>query len=101
MKNNFEKVLSELTEGKKDYEIHHKAYYKAVDEILAFIKKNGYEVSDDEVFNQISTGGKPGREKTKRIRLELTKNDKVQRKAMNAQVYQLPHGTFELNMYIQ
>ena len=93
-----------LNEGKKDYEVYHESYTSAVDEILTFIKKNGYEISDDEVWNQISTGpGRPKKGQTTRHTLELTKNGKVQRKALQAQIYNMGQrtgNTFELNMYI-
>ncbi len=98
--NNFKKLYEKLTEGKLDYVVMNKSYNAVVDEILAFIKKNGYEVSDDEIFSQITTAGPPKTEVSKRISLDLTKNGKPQRRRLEAQVYKMKGGTFELNMYL-
>ena len=96
--NNFNKILT-LFEGKKDYVIDHKSYTSAVNEIIKFIAKNGYETSDDEIWMKITTAaGKPAIGDTKRINLELTKAGKVQRKGLQAQVYGKPSGNFELNI---
>lgn len=92
--------LEELVEGKSDYKIYHLQYSDAVTEILNFIKKNGYEHSEDDVFNSITSG--PRRPKdgvTNRITLDLYKNEKLQRKKLHAQVYGMGKK-FELNMYI-
>jgi len=95
-----------LKEGKKDYTIYHNSFTQAVEEVIAFIKKNGYEYSDDEWFSTVSTGPKkPSDGKTNRYTLKLFKGDKEQRKAIHFQVFgmggkQHPNGRYELNMYI-
>lgn len=93
--------LRDLLEGKSDYTIHHKSYTKAIDEILDFIKKNGYEVTEDEINTKITTSypGRPSEGKTTKLTLELMKGEKVQRKALHAQVYGMK-TQYELNMYI-
>ena len=98
--NLLENILTER-KSKKDYEVYHKSYTSAVDEMLAFIEKNGYEISEDEVFQSITVGpGRPGNGKTTRHSLELTKGGKEQRKRLQVQVYNMG-SSYELNMYIQ
>ena len=96
-----------LKEGKKDYTIYHNTLTSAITEMLAFVKKNGYTVDDDEVFDTVSTGPKkPSDGKTNRYTLRLYKGDKEQRKSVHFQVYgigsskQTATGRYELNMYI-
>lgn len=98
----FEKL--DERKSKSDYKIYHETYTSAVDEMLEFIKKNGYEISEDEIFNQITTGhGRPKNGSTTRHTLELTKNGKEQNKRLHVQVYDMGNSrgnTYELNMYI-
>jgi len=90
-----------IIEGKNDYKIFHKSFTSAVDEVLAFIKKNGYDVNGDDVFSQISTGiGRPKKGKTNKFTLPLYKNEKLSRKAAHFQVYGMDSGNYELNLYI-
>lgn len=93
--------------GKKDYHIYHNSYSDAVTEVMAFIKKNGYDTDGEEfndaVFNNISTGSKrPKKGQTTRVTLPLWKNGKEQRKAAHFQVYGMDDmkGRYELNLYI-
>jgi hypothetical protein len=99
-----ESVYEKMDEGKNDYEVYHKSYTSAVDAMLDYIKKNGFEISDDEIWNQISTGqGRPKSGATVKHSLELTKNGKDQKKRLQAQVYDMGNSrgdTYELNMYI-
>ena len=89
-----------LSEGKKNYAIYHKSFTQAVEEVIAFIKKNGYEYSEDEWFDTVSTGPKkPSDGKTNKYTLKLYKNDKEQRKAVHFQVYGMGNK-YELNLYI-
>lgn len=96
-----------LSEGKKDYTIYHNSFTDAVTEVIAFIKKNGFEYSDDEWFDTVSTGPKkPSDGKTNRYTLKLYKGDKEQKKAVHFQVYGIGSskrtaaGRYELNLYI-
>lgn len=98
--NNFKKTKIVLSEGKKDYEIYHKTYSESIAEIITFIEKNGYTYDDNDYFHNVSIGGKPKVGQTKRIHLTLFKNGKEQRKGLQAQVYGMDSGRFELNMYI-
>lgn len=66
-------------------------------------EKKGFEVSDDDWFDQVNNGPKkPSAGKTVRHNLALTKNGKPTRKGLAIQVYN--RGTdknpFELNFYI-
>ena len=89
-----------LKEGKKDYEIYHKTFTSAVQEVEKFAEKNGYEIDSDEMFNKVGTGPKkPSVGKTNEYHLTLMKNGKEDRKKLHFQVYGLK-SQYELNMYI-
>lgn len=97
------KTLKEfLAEGKKDYEIYHKSYSASIEEMMKYVKKNGYDVDVEgsDFFNQVTTGGKPSIGKTKRHKIPLMKNSKTTKKKVIFQVYGMPKGSYELNMYI-
>jgi len=89
-----------LKEGKKDYEIYHKTFTSAVEEVEKFAEKNGYEIDSDEMFNKVGTGPKkPSVGKTNEYHLTLMKNGKEDRKKLHFQVYGMK-TQYELNMYI-
>ena len=89
-----------LQAGKKDFRIHHRSYTSAMEEAYAFAKKNGYSLIEDDIFQQVTTGrGKPSVGETRKHSLLLMKGDKMQRKALQVQVYGLENG-YELNVYI-
>jgi len=89
-----------LKEGKKDYEIYHKTFTSAVEEVEMFAEKNGYEIDSDEMFNVVGTGPKrPAVGKTNKYHLTLMKNGKEDRKKLHFQVYGMK-TQYELNMYI-
>ena len=89
-----------LKEGKKDYEIYHKTFTSAVEEVEKFAEKNGYEIDSDEMFNKVGTGPKkPSVGKTNEYHLTLMKNGKEDRKKLHFQVYGMK-SQYELNMYI-
>lgn len=95
-----EAIIIEAT--KSDYEIYHKSYSDAITEVLDFIKKNGYEVSDEDVWNKISIGSKrPSVGKTTKNTLELYKGGKPTKpkRGIHFQVYGMERK-YELNMYI-
>lgn len=89
--------------GVPTYEIYHKTYSDAMQSAKSFAKGSGYEVDEDDWFNQVSSGPrKPSKDKTNRFSILLTKNGKEQKKRLQIQVTNL--GTsgrpFELNAYI-
>lgn len=91
--------LKDLLKEEK-YQIYHSSYTSAISTALDYIKKQGYEVEDDTVFNRISAGPrKPSAGRTNRIDLNLLKNGKSARKAANIQVYNTG-SKYELNIYI-
>lgn len=93
--------LKESVNESKD--VFFDSYSSAISHALDQAKKKGYEVDEDDVFREITTGqGKPGRGKTVRHTLKLTKGGKPQRKALQIQVYnrETAKNTFELNFYI-
>ena len=88
---------------KESKDVFFDSYSSAISHALDQAKKKGYEVDEDDVFREITTGqGKPGRGKTVRHTLKLTKGGKPQRKALQIQVYnrETAKNTFELNFYI-
>lgn len=91
-----------ISEGKQDYQIYHKSYTEAIQEMEAFAKKNGYELDDDEMFDKIGNGPrKPGEGKTNSFNIDLYKGGKkVNNRRLHAQVYGMG-SRYELNMYIQ
>ena len=97
--------------GKKDYAIYNNSYSEAVQEVMDYIVRNGYDIEGEEfneaVFNNISTGSKrPKNGKTTRVTLPLWKmvkgELKKQKKAAHFQVYGMDDmkGRYELNLYI-
>jgi len=92
-----------VNEGKKDYEIYHDTFTSAAMEARAFVKKNGYSISDEDDWNHIATGpGKPKKGKTNRYNIPLSKGDKNTKRMLAMQVYnrETDKKTYELNMYI-
>jgi hypothetical protein len=94
------KIKAKLA-GKKDYEIYHKSYTSAVQEAEDFAKKNGYEVDKEQMAQDIGLNTqRPKEGKTTKFRIDLFKDGKEQRKKLHAQVFGMPSGNYELNMYI-
>ena len=84
-------------------DVYWQSYSLAVRHALAQAKKKGYEVDQDDIDSEITFGsGKPGRGKTVRHTLKLTKGGKPQKKALHIQVYNrdTDKSPFELNFYI-
>ena len=94
------KNYKEILEGKNDYEIYHSSYSNAVTELMKFVKKNKYSISEDDIFSEITTGpGKPRDGETHRMSFIL--NDLQgypTRKSISVQIAGLSKS-FELNMY--
>ena len=95
----------ELDEARKDAsaDLYFDTYSAAVQHAKAQAEKKGFEVVEDDWFNQVTTGkGKPGRGKTTRHTLKLTKNDKPVRQGLSIQVYNRDSAKkpYELNFYV-
>ena len=83
------------------YDIYHKDYSSAVQHALSQVKKQGYEVDQDDYHNKVTTGPKkPSSGKNNSFSIMLTKAGKPQRKALQMQIYNTGKS-YELNMYIQ
>jgi len=96
---------AEIEEARQDSakDVYWQSYSLAVRHALAQAKKKGFEVDEDDIDKEISFGsGKPGRGKTVRHTLKLTKGGKPQKKALHIQVYNrdTDKSPFELNFYI-
>lgn len=86
---------------KSDYEVYHNTYSSAVDAALEYARSKGYEVNDDDVWNQISVGPKkPSEGVTNKASISLMKDGKPQRKMLHIQIYGMK-TRYELNAYIQ
>jgi alkylated DNA repair dioxygenase AlkB len=99
------KDFFELRESRRDAskDVYFDTYSAAVQHAKSSAEKQGYEVEEDDWFQQVTTGkGKPGRGKTTRHTLKLTKNGKPVRKGLAIQVYNRDtnRNTYELNYYI-
>ena len=89
-----------LKEG--DYPLYHKTFTSAAKAAEDLAKKRGFEVDEDDWFNQVSTGPKkPGKGKTNRYIVKVTKNGKETRKRLAFQVYGMDSGKYELNAYVE
>lgn len=90
---------SKKTEKKDEYDIFHKSYTSAVDEIIKYCKKSNYYLDEDDIFTYISTMGRPHEGETKRGNLPLYNGDGTPAmKGITFQVYAMK-VSYELNMY--
>lgn len=86
-----------IKEGKFDYETYHKTLSATLDEIRRYAESRGYDPIEFSVFDTepVSYGA------TNRISVPLSVNGQVKKnKHINAQIYRMDSGTYELNMYI-
>lgn len=89
-------------ESKSDFQVYHRTYSSAIDEIERYAAMKGYHLDQEEYGNAYVDGFfKPKEGQTKKDTLTLYKGDKEQKKALHVQIYGRS-GTagFELNMYI-
>ena len=105
MKESVQHTFFTLREARRDAakDLYFDTYSAAVQTALADVKKKGFEVDEDDWHDSITTGsGKPGRGKTVRHTISLTKGGKPQRKALHIQVYNrdTDKKTYELNYYV-
>lgn len=100
MRQVIEAAQSLLNERRNDYEIYHKTYTSAVQEVIRFVEKNGYKVDEDDRFRIVGVGTKrPSEGKTVQFELPLYKQDgKPAMTKIVVQVYGM-RTQFELNMY--
>tara|TARA_R110000744_G_scaffold9052_8_gene29493 strand:+ start:6605 stop:6898 length:294 start_codon:yes stop_codon:yes gene_type:complete len=94
--------LQPLLEG--DYPIYHKSFTSAAQAARDMASRKGYEIDEDEWFNQVSTGGtnkrgRPSEGKTTSFNVGLTRNGKPQKRMLAFQVYGMKQK-YELNAYI-
>ena len=96
------KVLHETANGYKTY---HESFTKAAEEAKEYAQKRGYDINEEDWQREVTFNGKYNRArpkigKTHRFNIGLVKNGKPQRKALTFTVYGMPHGSFELVVYI-
>jgi len=95
------KTMDEDDVKKKGYEVYHNSFSSAVQTASDYAEAKGYTVSEDDWFNQISTGPrKPDDGKTNRYSISLTLKNKPSKKNLNIQVFNMGNGRYELNCYI-
>lgn len=91
---------SKVNEAKSDYEVYHDSYTSAINAAKAYAEKKGYTINDDDSFTKIGMGPKkPSEGKTNRFSIELVKDNRVQKKMLQIQVYGMKNK-YELNCYI-
>ena len=85
-----------VTEGKHDYEIYHKTLNSAISQIEKYAMVRGFDPIEFGMFDvqHVAYG------ETKRISMPLTINGTPTKRMINAQIYKMDNGTYELNMYI-
>jgi len=89
-----------LNEAKADFQVYHNTYSSAVDAALEYARSRGYEVVEDDVWNEISVGPKKPKDGvTNKASIGLTKDGKPQKKMLQVQIYGMGNK-YELNAYI-
>jgi len=97
IKNAYKKYIIEA-----DYQLYHPTFTAAAKAASDLAKKKGFEVDEDDWFNQVSTGPKkPGKGKTNRYVVKVTKKGKETKKRLAFQVYGMDSGKYELNAYVE
>lgn len=87
-------------QGKSDYVIYHNSLTDCIKQMQKYVKRFGYTLNDDEMFDQVGNGPKkPSQGKTNKYHLHLYKDDKVTKKLIHFQVYGMK-DRYQLNMYI-
>lgn len=95
------KLFEQFVSEKSDFQVYHNMYSSAIDAALEYAKSKGYEVDEDDVWNQISVGpAKPKEGVTNKASLNLSKDGKPQKKMLHIQIYGMKNK-YELNAYIQ
>ena len=84
-----------------DYEIYHKSYTNAIDEIIDYLRDKNLYMDENDVWNEISTGKpRPKEGGTNRFNILLYNNDGTPAKKVVAfQIADLGKS-YELNMYL-
>ena len=101
---NFKDYLEEARG--KTYELYHKTSSEAIQTVYDDLIKKGYEVDDDDWFQQVNGTRKPSVGKTNQYRVKLTKGGKEVKKMAVFQVYNRDSNKrdmatpYELNYYI-
>lgn len=91
--------LQSTAKASDDYQIIFNSYSSAVSEVMRYAKDKGLEVSEDDIFNQITVGKpKPKDGDTNKFSLAISKDGKLLRKALQVQITGVGQK-YELNMY--
>lgn len=81
-------------------EIYFDTFSQALESVLEYVKKNGYEIVDQErEFFLYGIGGVNYGD-TKRKAFDLIKDEKPSKKKLHVQIYRMDSGRYELNKYI-
>lgn len=96
------RYIMENKEIKENYTIKHPTFTSAISEVIDFLKRKNFYLSEDDVFNEITTGrGRPKNGDTVRFNMPLYNRDGTPaKKAVAFQIADLENGLYELNMYI-
>lgn len=89
----------EEDKGKNNYQVYHDTFSSAVQTVSNYVTSRGFELNEDEWFNQVATGPKkPNEGETNQYSLSIYKDGKEQKKMCHFQVYNMGNK-YELNMY--
>ena len=92
-------IRSTLSEVRSEYEIYHRSYTDAVNEIRSFVEREGYEVDDDDMFRIVGSGPrKPSSGKTNQFSIPLYRSGEPAMKKVEVQIYNTGNR-YELNLY--
>ena len=84
-----------------DYQVYHKQYSSAIDEVKKYANKLGYSIDEDGLaFAYVDGFFKPKEGETKKDSIELFKDDKKMKKQLHVQIYNRGKAGYELNMYV-
>ena len=85
------------------------SYYSSASAAVAVARaeaeKRGYDIDEDDWFNQINSGGSYGRlrpntDETRSFSIGLYRKGRLQKKTLNISLYGMPGGKVELTNYI-
>jgi hypothetical protein len=92
---------SEDKPEKYKQKVYHGSYGSATDEVEKYAEAEGYTIDLDDLQSAyLDAFFKPKEGKTKRDSFPLVKNDKVSKKQLHAQIFNMGNGKFEFNAYI-
>lgn len=87
------------------HNLYHTSFTASAEEARRVAEQKGFVVNEENWTTEVAFGGKYTRARpsvgvSHSFSVQLTKNEKVQRKHLHFQVYGMESGNFELNAYV-